>query len=335
MLHRISNGIARATAVLALIAVMFSLTGCGARETPKYDGPLVIGATTLPGSAPVYVARDKGLFAEQGLDVRIKTFPAGRLALEAAQLGEVDVALVAQTPVAKAVLDGHQPVLLGSICRIEGLNMVIGHKDRGVRSAADLAGKRVGVLPGTSADFFLHIYLVVAGVDPSSVEVVPLETETLVASLVEGDVDAIAAFAPYSIEAIDRIKDDAVVLEQPGLYVTSWNAATTRAVAEQRRPELTAFLRAVDDANGYIVANPEESQRITAAGTKVPLRHVEDQWDDIRWGVELDQSLILSLEDEYRWMADSAETPDFLGYIDPAPLRAVDPSMVTLIDPGD
>lgn len=325
-----------ALVVTLMAALAAALLGC-ARLAPRAsrEEPLRIASTTLPGSAAVYVARARHMFEAEGIDVTIKTYGAGRLALSAVQNGEADIALVAETPVARSVLDGNDPVVFGTLCKIDSLNLVIGRKDRGVTSAQTLSGKKVGLLPGTSADFFLHIYLVASGIDPDAVTVVPLDTETLVPSLVDGRVDAISAFPPYTIKAEDTLGSNSVVLDDPGLQVTYWNAATTRSVATHRQDSLQKFLRAIDRANEFIVTHPRDGQRIMADGSNVPIDQIRRQWDDIHWLVSLDQSLVISLEDEYRWMSGSDRAPDFLRNIEPGPMQAVDPMRVTLVEPGD
>ncbi len=318
-------------AVLLAIAAT-GVGGCGGDLSADRKERLVVAATTLPGSAPVYVAKARGMFDDEGLDVEIRTFGAGKLALDAVLRGDADVALVAETPVARAALDGQKPVVFATISRVDNANVIVGRKSRGILRPQDIRGRRVGVVPGTTADFFLHIYSVVSGLEPADVDVVSLETSTLVDSLSAGRVDAISAFAPYSHEAMDTLRDDATVLSQPGLYILYWNAATTREVAQRRRPALTRFLRALDRANQYATDSPADAQRITARGTGSSIEHIARGWNQIDWSLALDESLVFSLEDEYRWLSDGQETPDFLDYLDPRPLRAVDPSRVTVVD---
>lgn len=266
-------------ATIALLLVpTITFTACKSTGRGATRPRLVVAASTFPASAAVYVADAKRMFQRQGLDVSIKTYGTGRLALDAMLSGDADVALVAQTPIAKSVLDGGEPVVFATICRVDSSNVVISRKDRGVATARDLVGKRVGLLKGTNAEFFLYIYLVTSGIDPQDVDTLPLQTSTLVPALLDGRVDAISAFAPYTFQAVDRLGSEAVVLDAPGLQATYWNAATTRSKAAERSPALQAFLRAIADANAFVASNPSESRRIVAASTRVAEADLERQW---------------------------------------------------------
>ena len=287
----------------------------------------------MPSSAAVYVAHEKGFFRAVGLDDEVRVYGADRLALQATLEGKADIAMVAETPIAGAVLEHRSPQVIATVCEIDDASLIIGRKDRGIRTAHDLVGKRIGVLVGTSSDFFLHIYLVTSNVDPGAVTVVPLTTDNLVSSVVSGQVDALAAFAPYTFQSEDRLGANAMVLDQPGLYTTFWNVATTHEIA-QRRPEvLVAFLRAIRRANALIASDPMEAQRITARWSGVSLANVRRTWPTYHWTLELEQPLLLALEDESRWMSGKSETPDFLRYLDAAPLKRVQRDAVRLVEP--
>ena len=64
---------------------------------------------------------------------------------------------------------------------------------------------------------------------------------------------------------------------------------------------------------------------------------LETGLSESRYKLELTQSLFLRLEDEARWVIDAKLTrhetvPNFLSFIDTAPLKAVRPDSVTIIE---
>jgi len=331
---RRSSAIRAARSLSGAILLILAISACASPPAPPAPKMKVtIAATTLPSSAAVYVAHEKGYFRAEGLDDEVRLYGAGRLALEAALERKVDVAMVAETPIVGAVLRRRTPHVIATVCEIDGANVIVGRKDRGIKTAHDLIGKRIGVFVGTSSDFFLHIYLVTSDVDPKAVTVVPLTTDNLVSSLVSGKVDAIAAFAPYTFQSQDRLGTNATVLGQPGLYTTFWKVATSREFARRRSDALVAFLRAIRRANLSIAAHPTEAQRITARWTGISLANIRRTWSTYHWTLELEQPLLLALEDESRWMSSESTTPDFLRYLDGAPLKRVEPGAVRLIEP--
>src|SRR3989338_1358488 len=82
--------------LIGIFSIIFSYsnppTGAIVRENEK----LIFGVDTFTmASAPVFVAEAKGFWKEEGLDVEIKPFVSGRLALDALVGGAVDTATVA------------------------------------------------------------------------------------------------------------------------------------------------------------------------------------------------------------------------------------------------
>ena len=58
------------------------------------------------------------------------------------------------------------------------------------------------------------------------------------------------------------------------------------------------------------------------------------QWGDHEFTLSLDQTLILTLQDVASWMQDGeGDVPDFLPYVDSAPLKSVRPEGVTIVEP--
>jgi NitT/TauT family transport system substrate-binding protein len=271
---------------------------------------------------------------EARLDLTVEMYGAGRLALAAALAGEVDYATCAETPIVGAVVREQEPAVVATICRINNMNAVIGRADRGIASVADLRGKRIAVLRGTNADYFLHILLVTSGVDPHSVSVVPKNAETLIEAVVSGEVDGASVFMPYTVELTDALGANAVVIEEPGLYVTNWSIASSRSCASRNTDTSARLLRALHRANEFIAANPAEAQRITAERTGLRAEVIEEQWGDHHWAVGLDQALVLTMEDQARWLlGDDADLPDFLRYIDASAAERVRSESVRLVIP--
>ncbi|MCX6747570.1 MAG: ABC transporter substrate-binding protein [Candidatus Nomurabacteria bacterium] len=69
-------------------------------KTELDKGPITIGLVPFPGYSAFYIARDKGFFKEEGLDIEIRTF--NTLAQQAADYANGEVQMVASN-VADAV----------------------------------------------------------------------------------------------------------------------------------------------------------------------------------------------------------------------------------------
>ena len=70
-----------------------------------------VGIQTSPAMALVMVAKDKGFFEKQGLDVELKEFAAGKDALAAFLGGSLDFSISGDVPVTLSTLAGNKFVV--------------------------------------------------------------------------------------------------------------------------------------------------------------------------------------------------------------------------------
>lgn len=232
--------------LLALLAVLVGL----ALWRPVPDrliapGPpekLVLGVADLTAMMPVLVAEEHGFLRDVGLDVTYRRFPSGKAALEALFRGEVEAATVADTPVVFASFQRHDFVLVGSFLSSDILNYSLAHPASGIASAADLRGRRVGVIAGTSADYCLHVLLTDHGLSEAEIDKVPLAGPQMADALLNRRVDAIAAFDPYLSQAQKALGNTARVLLDRDRCQTTVGYITSRDFLRQRPEALVRLL---------------------------------------------------------------------------------------------
>ncbi len=324
----------RTSARLAFAVLVPLFVGATACSSSHPAQKVTLALYKSPRTATLLIAEDKGYFKDEGLDVTVDTYDTGQQALAAMLAGKADLATMADTPVAQAALDGEQFWIIASYCRVERAVSVVGRRDRGIATFSDLKGKTVGTTPGTIADYFLQSYLVNAGIDPRSVEAVNLTPSQYVDSVVNGDVDAVAVAAPQRGMAIEKLGANAVVLDNRSVPPTSMVAAATPALVESEPDVIQRFLRAIVRADQFIQDNPEEAESISADSIGADAVYYESDWPDYSFEVVLDQSLVMSLEEQARWTFASADTtktmPNFLDFIYADGLKAVQPDAVTI-----
>lgn len=96
----------------------------------------------------IYVAMEKGYYAEEGLNVNVR-FPANTNdAITLTAAGQADAGLYYQTNTISTIANQDVPVkVIGTVVQ-HPLNIVMSMKESGINSAADLKGKVIGY-PGT------------------------------------------------------------------------------------------------------------------------------------------------------------------------------------------
>lgn len=324
---------------VALLTVLTTAGGCSpvARSAPQET--LTVGVPALEQSALIYLAADQGLFARHGLNVVVQDFDTGPAALDALKAGKVDLAGTAEFPVVARLLKGEPLAVVAVTDEFEN-DYVVARPDRGITTPADLRGKRVGLVRGTIVEFYLARLLELQGIPAEEVTVAHLELGGLIPALAAGEVDAIAAWQPYVSQAQAAIPPadgrGAVVLplqsSQPvfGLLVGQQPWVTAQ------RGTVTRFLQALRQAEEQLIQHPEQAQAVTERKLGFGTGYVARMWPQHRFGLSLDQPLIIAMKDEAEWMirnrlAGATRLPDFSALIDTAALEAAKPGSVTLV----
>jgi ABC-type nitrate/sulfonate/bicarbonate transport system substrate-binding protein len=325
--------------LLAVIAFVFAgLTGCSRKEeksTSNQNEKITITATAWPASAPIYIALEKGYFSDEGLQTTLNTVMSGHLGLEAVLSGKADIAASGESPIARAAIGGKQVAVVANICNIDEAILIIARKDRGISAPGDLRGKRIGVVSTTAAHFFLDTYLATSFIDPKEVQIIDIATEKLVGALLNGEVDAVSTWSPHTLVLRDKLGSEALVLHDPNIYTMTWVLVTTQDFANNHPETIKKLLRAIIRANGFISEQPSETRAVTSKyiGTNSPF--VEKEWKDYHFTAVLDQSLVLNLEDQARWIVKketdyTRSIPNVLDFTFAEALRAVQPDAVRI-----
>lgn len=330
----------KALVLIAFLMAFAACAGCDRRdpEAGSAGAGVVVAVTPWPGSAALYVAREKGYFEDEGIEVTFEPYVSGHLGLDAALAGKVDLTTAGDTPVAHAVVRGRPVAVLATICEINRAVLVVARKDRGISSLRDLRGRRVGVVEGTTADFFLHILLSTSYVKPEEVRIVGLETEAVVDALLRGEVDAVSTWSPHTTRAMKGLGDRGVAFDDPAIYKMTWNLASSTAYAEAHPERIRRVLRAVVRANAFIREHPEEALDLVSGRIGAARSELVREWKDFSFVATLDQGLLLNLEDQARWMMRKEAPqppPNFMESIRPQMLRAVEPSAIGIVTGRD
>ena len=288
-------------------------------------------------SAAIWVAENKGYFQQEGLDLSIKEFESGRSSLLALLQGQgIDICTAAPTPIMFSSFERQDFSVCATSAHSYDDVKVIARKDKGISAAGDLRGKRIGTPAGTSGQFFLDSFLIRNGLLPSDVEVLDISPFGLPTALEDNQVDAIVIWEPHAYNAQTRLGDAAVRLPSSDVYRQTFNFVVMKSFAREHPAALKSFLRAIDRATEFVQRNREEAQTVAAEKLKVDRGAIGAVWDDFVFEMSLDQSLLMTLEEEARWavknrLTDKTEAPNFLDLIYSDAMEAVKPEAVTII----
>jgi len=219
----------RLLALLSTAAVLAALAGCGEKEEPATGSggrppePFRVLLDYFPNAdhAGLFAADGRGDYREAGLDVTLQAPPDPSAPLRLLEAGRADVAISYTPEVLLARDRGADLVVVGALVQVP-LTSVMALPASGVRSVADLAGKRVGTagIPYQSA--YLRTILEDAGVDPGSVR----ETNVgfgLTPAMLSRRVDAtLGSFWNYEGVDLRRRGRDPVILRMERLGIPTY-----------------------------------------------------------------------------------------------------------------
>ena len=309
------------------------------RNPKGYSGklePLTIGTAQNETSALIYIAEDRHFFAENGLEVTIRDYDFGALALNGMLRGKADIALATEFPLVLKAFRQEKVRTIGSIGKFEFVYL-IGRKDRGIEKISDLKGKRIATARQTIAEFYLGRSLNLHGINLEEIILEDLQSSVQLAEAIEkGTVDAIVTQEPYVTSARERLGTNGVVWPvQAGQAMFALMIGRTEWIT--RHPELVArLLNALSMAELFAMKHPDEGQDILRKRLNLKPSYAKTVCLRNQLSLSLDQSLIVAMEDEARWMIKSGLTaekrvPNFLDFIYEDGLKAIKPEAVSII----
>jgi NitT/TauT family transport system substrate-binding protein len=262
-------------------ALTLATAGCGDGDTNDAGtgGRAVEKVTYLTGAgvqgreAYVYMAIEKGYFAAAGFDVQVRPGNGTNQNLQLLQSGQADFAVV---DITAALIEYGRGTFTGftvvSALHQRNLSCIAAIAGKGIAQPRDLAGKKIGYLPGGVVKALFDAYAGRAGLDASSIEWVNLPAQQLPQNLAAGTVDAatqLVVGAP-AIEAAAK-GQKAVVLplsdHLPDLYGNG--IAVGRAAATDQPDRVRRFNDAVLKGLADAIADPDEAGRVYAKYQKI------------------------------------------------------------------
>ncbi|QEI08058.1 ABC transporter substrate-binding protein [Pigmentiphaga aceris] len=229
--------------------------------------------------APVVIARDRGLFEQNQVDVDVISF-AGSVdqVLESLATGKADMAVGLTHAWLKPLESGFDVRIVGSAHG--GCLRVLATKESGIETIEAVRGKTIGVssVSGPGRQFF-STYLARRGVDPDKdVEWRAYPGDVLDLAVKKGEIQVISDSNPnlFLIEKRNPGVFKEIANIQTGDYANRLCCIiTARAdLVRDRKTEVASVVRALIQASEFTADNPNEAARIAA--NYVPKVPVED-----------------------------------------------------------
>jgi len=272
--------------MIALIGAVITIisAGCAAANgatpaaavPPPEEPDITVAAIPAVDLAGLYIAQDRGLFARQGLHVRIEPIPSAQSVIADQLKGKVDISAGSYVAYIAAQAAGARFRILAEASTLApNTRALVVTANSRITAIAGLAGKKIGVNGVNSIGTLLVSALLSArGISPAKVKFVadPGGFPAIPGKLQAGDWAAAFLAEPYITAAGQQYGQQVLAdLDQGAVINLPVDGyVATRAWAQQHPRTAAAFIRAIEQ--GQAIANHDVSavQAIMAQNDKLP-----------------------------------------------------------------
>jgi NitT/TauT family transport system substrate-binding protein len=227
-------------------------------------GEMRLGMTTWVGYGPMFLARDKGFFKENGLDVELQIIEDAALYMAAVAAGKLDGNASTIDEIMKYRSPDFCFKAVVALDDSHGGDGVLVQTD--VNSLADLKGKAVGMNEGSVSQFWFNILLKREGMTEKDLQITNMTADDAAAAFIAGQIPAAVTWEPHL--TLVRTKNQGKVLidsaSTPGLIVDV--VSLTCDYIDKNPKDVEAFVKGLYKAVDFIKTNPDEAYAIMAKG---------------------------------------------------------------------
>jgi NitT/TauT family transport system substrate-binding protein len=238
------------------VVLALSLGGVASAE------PLKIGYSIWVGYGPLFLAREKGFFKEQNVEVHLVNVEDTKESFLAVRAGRLDGVVSTIDTMVLYLQTGKEFQYVLALDDSAGGDGIVVRKE--IKSIKDLKGKRVAVSEGSVSQFFLNVLLKDSGMSQKDIHVINMKQGDAGAAFVAEKVDAAVTWEPWLSKGKAAPHGRMLVdsSKTPGLITDVM--IFRRDVIEKRAKEIQGVANAWNKAVAYWEKNPAESNAIMA-----------------------------------------------------------------------
>ena len=310
-----------------LVALFFLCATASAQITRLKTSYSAITAN----NSPVWIAKEKGFFEKNRLDVQVLLIESGTTSIQALVAGETQIAQLSGGVILSSGLAGSDVVCISGLENLSAFSLIA---QKEIKSAEQLKGKRLAISRfGSASDLAARLILQKLGLNPDK-DVTLLQvggTSTRLAAITKGAVESTVITPEFYILAR---KVGVTTLADPlsaKIDFPQNSIATSRSFLKSHPETVTQYLKAIIEATHYFKNNRDESVRILSKYLKIDdkeaLAQIYDLYKNILQPITYPTTEGMQLL--LGWMAQTdtrAKGAKAEQFIDATPLREIEKS---------
>lgn len=304
--------------ILTALCMLLAL-GCGGEKkaTPKEKAKVSMALLRLTSSAPLFIAMDKGFFAEESLEVEPQWFDAAHPIAVSTASSKVDVGATGITAsLFNMAASGQKLAIVADKGREQkgysssALIVTTDNYNKGVTSLEALQGKRVGITQkGSTFHYMIGRMLETKGMSLDDVQLIPLgKLSAVMAALESKQIDAAILNEP-NISKVQRAGYGKMVAQVGDLIPYQTSAVFYSPEFVKKEDVAVRFMKAYNKAVNYYydaAIAKKDAKKLDEVVTIVS-KYVKAPVEDIKLGlpyIDRDGKLLSSdIATQIEWYA--------------------------------
>ena len=310
-------------ALLLSLCLLVLAAGCGSndskKDTPKEKTKVSLGMLRLTSSAPLFIAMDKGFFAEEGIEIEPQWFDAAHPIAVSTASSKVDVGATGITAsLYNMAAKGQKLGIVADKGREQkgysssALLVTTDNYNAGVKSLKDLKGKRIGITQkGSTFHYMLGRMLETQGMSLNDVEIVPLsKLSAVMAALESKQIDGCILNEP-NITKVQKAGYGKLVVQVGDVIPYQTSAIFYSPDFMKNKDAAVRFMRAYNKACNYYYEAAVEKKDAKKLDEVVNIvaKYVKAPAEDIKAGlpyIDKDGKLLVSdIATQIKWYTDN------------------------------
>ena len=241
------------TSVMA-IAMIGAMTGCSktvevtTKVSDAKETTLRLGVMGSIDAIPLVIAKEKGYFEQQGINLDLQIFKAAKDRDAALQAKELDGVLADEVAMSIYQNSGINMQITGAT---NGVYTLVAGKDSGVDSITDLKGKKMGISERTMMDYLADYIATENGMEAKDIEKIAIPAmPARLEALRNNQIDAAILPAPFNDIAIADGSKEITKIYNSEIMISS--LGFLQDIIDSNPDAIKGFYKAYNEAIEYV-----------------------------------------------------------------------------------